>query len=99
ILNPQEPLGTYVFTAMKFPTEGAATSWTVVSMPEELPRGAAPQWPSTAKPSAVIDRIDIPQHAPGPIPRLLRPCSALVVSDHGISDETGNDTDFIVVTH
>jgi len=99
ILNPQEPLGTHVFTAMKFPNEGAATRWTVVSMPEELPRGAAPQVPSTAKASAVLDRIDIPQDAVGRISELLTPGSSLIVSDHGISDETGNDTDFIVVTH
>jgi len=99
ILNPQEPLGTHVFTAMKFPNEGAATRWTVVSMPEELPRGAAPQVPFTAKASAALDRIDIPQDAVERISELLTPGSSLIVSDHGISDETGNDTDFIVVTH
>jgi hypothetical protein len=38
IQNPDEPLGTHVFTAMEFQNEGAAIRWTVVSMPEELPR-------------------------------------------------------------
>jgi L,D-transpeptidase catalytic domain len=38
IQNPEEPLGTHVFTAMEFHNEGAAVRWTVVSMPEELPR-------------------------------------------------------------
>ena len=38
IQNPEEPLGTHVFTAMKFQNEGAAIRWTVVSMPEEFPR-------------------------------------------------------------
>ena len=38
IQNPEEPLGTHVFTAMEFQNEGAAIRWTVVSMPEELPR-------------------------------------------------------------
>jgi hypothetical protein len=37
IQNPEEPLGTHVFTAMEFQNEGAAIRWTVVSMPEELP--------------------------------------------------------------
>jgi hypothetical protein len=99
ILNPQEALGTHVFTVMEFRNEGAATRWTVVSMPEELLRGAAPQVPSPAKASAALDRIDIPQDAVERISELLTPGSSLIVSDHGISDETGNDTDFIVVTH
>jgi hypothetical protein len=38
IQNPEEPLGTHVFTAMEFQNEGAAIRWTVVSMPQELPR-------------------------------------------------------------
>src|SRR6266436_4540668 len=38
IQNPDEPLGTHVFTAMEFQNEGAAIRWTVVSMPEEFPR-------------------------------------------------------------
>jgi hypothetical protein len=29
---------------------------------------------------------------------LLTPGSSLIISDHGISDETGIDTDFIVLT-
>jgi hypothetical protein len=41
IKNPAEPLGTHVFTAMEFPNEGKAIRWTVVSMPEELPRTSA----------------------------------------------------------
>jgi hypothetical protein len=38
IQNPEQPLGTHVFTAMEFQNEGAAIRWTVVSMPQELPR-------------------------------------------------------------
>ena len=38
IQNPEEPLGTHIFTAMEFQNEGASIPWTVVSMPEELPR-------------------------------------------------------------
>jgi hypothetical protein len=38
IQNPEEPLGTHVFTAMEFQNEGAAMRWTVVSLREELPR-------------------------------------------------------------
>ena len=38
IENPEEPLGTHVFTAMEFQNEGAAIRWTVVSIPKEIPR-------------------------------------------------------------
>src|ERR1700716_3430737 len=36
IQNPEEPLGTHVFTAMEFQNDGAAVRWTVVSMPDEF---------------------------------------------------------------
>jgi hypothetical protein len=52
IQNPEEPLGTHVFTAMEFQNEGAAIRWTVVSIPEELPRmsrGSAKEREAPAK--------------------------------------------------
>jgi hypothetical protein len=36
IENPNEPLGTHVFTAMGFQNEGASVRWTVVSIPEKF---------------------------------------------------------------
>ena len=38
IRDPEEPLGTHVFTVMDSPNEGAALRWTVVSIPEGSPR-------------------------------------------------------------
>jgi L,D-transpeptidase catalytic domain len=116
IKNPAEPLGTHVFTAMEFPNESKAIRWTVVSMPEELPRTSAdsikgrktpakrtvetaPPMPSTVEANAALDRIEIPQDVVERISELLTPGSSLIVSDYGISDETGKDTDFIVITH
>jgi hypothetical protein len=46
--------------------------------------------------NAALDRIEIPQDAVGQISQLLTPGSLLIVSDYGLSPETGNDTDFIV---
>ncbi len=46
-----------------------------------------------------LDRIEIPQDAVEQISELLTPGSSLTVSDYGISRETGEDTDFIVLTH
>jgi len=41
IENPNEPLGTHVFTAMGFENEGASVRWTVVSIPEKFSRMSA----------------------------------------------------------
>ena len=112
IENPEEPLGTHVFTAMEFQSEGAAIRWTVVSIPDEFPRieGATKEReapvkqtalsvPSPDKANAALDRIEIPQDAVERISELLTPASSLIISDNGFSHETGKDTDFIVVTH
>jgi hypothetical protein len=45
-----------------------------------------------------LDRIQMPPDVVERISELLTPGSSLIVSDYGISKETGNDTDFIVVT-
>jgi hypothetical protein len=113
IQNPEEPLGTHVFTAMEFQNEGAAVRWSVVSIPEEFPRmseGAAKERQAPAKQTALstplpdkanaaLDRIEIPQDAVERISELLTPASSLIISDNGFSHETGKDTDFIVATH
>jgi hypothetical protein len=56
----------------------------------ELP---APQTPAQA-----LARIEIPQDAIDRISALMVPGSSLVVSDQGLGEETGEGTDFIVVT-
>jgi hypothetical protein len=112
IENPEEPLGTHVFTAMEFQSEGAAIRWTVVSIPDEFSRfeGATKEReapakqtalpvPSPDKANAVLNRIEIPQDTVERISELLTPASSLIISDNGFSHETGKDTDFIVVTH
>ena len=113
IENPEEPLGTHVFTAMEFQNGAAAIRWTVLSIPEEAPRmskGAAKERqaptkqtvlsvPLPDKANAALDRIEIPQDTIERISELLTPASSLIISDSGISRETGKDTDFIVLTH
>jgi hypothetical protein len=113
IENPEEPLGTHVFTAMEFQNGDAAIRWTVLSIPEEAPRmseGATkarevpakqtvPSVPLPDKANAALDRIEIPQDTIERISELLTPASSLIISDNGISRETGKDTDFIVLTH
>jgi hypothetical protein len=116
IQNPEKPLGTHLFTAMEFQDGAAAIRWTVVSIPEKLPRisgdatkvriapakrisESASPMPSPGEANAALNRIEISQDVVERISNLLTPGSSLIISDDGISDETGKDTDFIVLTH
>jgi hypothetical protein len=99
IAEPDRPLGTHVFTAMQMQEDGAAMQWTAVTIPsgyararDTAVRAAAP----TA--AAALDRIEMPQEAIDRIAGLLAVGSALIVSDNALSDETGLETDFIVLT-
>jgi hypothetical protein len=116
IQNPEEPLGTHVFTAMEFQNEGAALRWTVVSMPDEFSgtsegptkglKAGAKQMTEATLPAlspnqanTALDRIEISQDVVDRISELLTPASSVIISDYGMSNETGKDTDFIVLTH
>jgi hypothetical protein len=57
----------------------------------------APQAVSTA--AEALDRITLPPAAIEQISALLSPGASLIVSDNALSDETGDDTDFVVLTH
>ena len=113
IKDGAEAMGTHVFTAMEFQNDGAAIRWTVVSVPEKSSHNQRTQprsqkghaqhiiktvlpTPDTA--TAALNRIEIPQEAVERIGQLLTSGSSLIISDHGISGETGQDTDFIVLT-
>jgi len=113
IQDPAEPMGTHVFTAMELQNDGAAMRWTVVSVPEgsshsqrtpeKSHKGRAKETIKTVLPTpgnanAAFNRIEIPQDAAERIAELLTPGSSLIISDYGISGETGTDTDFIVLT-
>ena len=99
IAEPDRPLGTHVFTAMQMQEDGAAMQWTVVTIPSGYARArdtAVRAAASTA--AAALDRIEMPQEAIDRIAGLLAVGSALIVSDNALSDETGLETDFIVLT-
>ena len=63
--------------------------------PDSKPVGDLPP-PQT--PAEALARISIPQDAIDYISQLMVPGSSLIVSDQGLGDETGEGTDFIVVT-
>jgi L,D-transpeptidase catalytic domain len=121
IQNPEQPLGTHVFTAMELETGGAAMRWTVVSMgaePARKPIGsghdanhfsrqaartqvlqAAAELPAKPTATAALERIKISTDLDARISELLTPGSSFIIADAGVSEETGSDTDLIVLTH
>jgi hypothetical protein len=114
--QPEQPIGTHVYTAMNAKADGTGFRWTVVSIPSGYPRLAelkkdngrtgrsdkpvpavfaeAPM-PS---PAAALDRMVLPPQLVERISELMTPGSSLIVSDNKLSDETGDYTDFIVLT-
>jgi lipoprotein-anchoring transpeptidase ErfK/SrfK len=54
--------------------------------------------PPRSPPAQVLARIEIPPEAIEAISQMILPGSSLIVSDQGLGDETGEGTDFIVVT-
>ena len=76
---------------------------TVKGLNQDRKKGTCKQIIKTVLPTpetanAALNRVEIPQDAADRIARLLTPGSSLIISDHGISGETGQDTDFIVLT-
>ena len=117
IAQADRPVGTLVFTAMKYLDDGATFGWNVVTFPgepqrvkrvvetrrgrrtvEEVVERQAGMLPPPQTPAEVLARIEIPQDVVDRISQLMVPGSSLVVSDQGLGDETGEGTDFIVVT-
>ena len=112
--QPDQPLGTHVFTAMEVTENGAGMRWNVITLPAQAsaPReqrdgkkrskaalDAAPRPKPSPTPAQALDRIQMPQEAVERIAELLIPGSSLVVSDEGLGPETGRYTEFIVLAH
>jgi hypothetical protein len=64
---------------------------------EALDRPAADP-PAQQSPEAALARIEIPQDVIDQISELMVPGSSLIVSDQGLGEETGEGTDFVVIT-
>jgi len=112
IEEPDQPLGTHVFTAMEVKDNGMR--WNLMTVPTD---GSAPveqkdarrksiepsrpgvrlKAPSTA--AEALNRIEMPKEAVDRISELLIPGSSLVIADEGLGRETGRYTEFIVLSH
>jgi hypothetical protein len=113
IRDPERPIGTHIFTAMDRTAENSAIAWTVVSVPYgQSERGVAernaPDAPPGSRdvqlastepssPESALDRIGIPAETSERIGAMISPRSSLIISDEGISAETGRGTDFVVL--
>ena len=112
--QPDQPLGTHVFTAMEVTENGGGMRWNVITMPTQASTppeqrdgkkrskaalNAAPRPKPPPTPAEALDRIQMPQEAVERIAELLVPGSSLVVSDEGLGPETGRYTEFVVLAH
>jgi L,D-transpeptidase catalytic domain len=109
ILDADRPIGTHVFTAMER-TSDDTVRWSVVSLEggqggtseahgRARATGGGDVEPMAAAPDgakAALDRIVIPQDVLDRI-QGVAPRSSLIVTDEGLSSETGNGTDFVVL--
>jgi lipoprotein-anchoring transpeptidase ErfK/SrfK len=112
--DPGKPLGTHVYQAMAADGATGRLTWKVLTVPEsagpgeafELQRGpvrrgerAAPQVagpPSDA--SEALERVEMSEDVRRRIAERLWTNGSIVISDHGVGNETGKGTDFIVLT-
>lgn len=109
ILDADRPIGTHVFTAMTRTGAETDVRWSVVSLASEDLKdgivesparsggtGTEPTSTKSDRANAAIDRIVIPQDVLDRIPRIT-PRSSLIVTDEGLSSETGKGTAFVVL--
>ena len=111
IVDAERPIGTHVFTAMERNSD-TDMRWSAVTVEEgraqdivePLGRGRMDRDRyaklissdgSVAK--TALDRIEIPQDVLERIAGLASPRSSLIISDEGLSSETGKGTDFVVL--
>jgi len=64
----------------------------------EIEEERASDTPSPQSPAQVLTRIEIPPEVSEAIAQMIVPGSSLIISDQGLGDETGEGTDFVVVT-
>ena len=64
----------------------------------EIEEEGAGYTPPPQDPAQLFDRIEIPSEVSEAIAQMIIPGSSLIISDQGLGDETGEGTDFIVVT-
>ena len=112
--DPDQPLGTHVFTALGETEGGTGMRWNLITVANNVSasvgsrdhrrRGKEPPKPAVhygkapSNAAQALDRIHLPQEAIDGIEEILVPGSSLVISDDGLGRETGRATEFVVLT-
>ncbi len=105
IRDAADPIGTHIYTALDYAKGDAELRWSVVSanpghgrrQQDRDSRNAASMSADAGPAEAALDRIDIPADVVERISELISPGSSLIISDEGMSAETGKDTDFVIL--
>ena len=105
---PEKQLGTHMFTVMNFESSSNSGVWNAVTIRERKSanvrsRRGRKSYPmpvadATIRPSQVLDRVELPLYVKIFISDRLTPGSSMIISDNGISHESGKYTDYIVLT-
>jgi hypothetical protein len=106
IQDPDRPIGTTLFTALRYTDDESGLHWSALTMyakprvaSNHRSRGAArePMMADVAAAEAALGRIGIQQDTLDRINELVSPGSSLIITDEAMSQETGEATDFIVL--
>lgn len=112
IRDPEQPIGTHIFTALAYSDDGNDVQWNVVSVESansdnsdssyttkkhKKARSAEPVATDVAAATAALDRITMPQEAVDRLSQYVWPGSSLIISDEPASKETGKATEFVVL--
>ena len=107
IAEPEEALGTHFFTAHAVDRETGQAEWYGLTLENDLSKetrkrlgiGSDSQSQGFDAADRALSRITIPDETRHRIEDLLAAGSSLIISDTGIGPETGDNTDFIAITH
>jgi hypothetical protein len=112
IRDADHPIGTHIYTVLDYANDGADLRWSAVSMERSPDRSqlgqngksrrrdghnVEPMSLDAGPARAALDRIEIPQDIVDRISEIISPGSSLIISDEGMSPETGKDTDFVIL--
>ncbi|MGI9421761.1 MAG: L,D-transpeptidase family protein [Hyphomicrobiaceae bacterium] len=102
--DPQKPLGTHLYTVNSLGESGKRAYWHGMTirargrLPGQRRSREAREKVEAMTVHDALDRIVIPPHVRMRIEDLLTPETSLIIADTGHTRETGQDTDFIVLT-
>jgi len=86
--DPDQKVGTFVFTALGFKQGDANVDWMAVPAEGE----------QHGTPAEILDRVVLSDKVRRDLSRMLTPGSSLIVTDRSFARNTGLGTDFVVVT-